>query len=251
MTQKELTMALEQIRLPEEKRRQMIDLLASKKASRRCSYSYAAVCAAVLLCGLAILLPRQNTVLQPEVSSAVAAVPSSNTVENPLVFNKLKKQPDQVFQLFALMADDFHAMTAAALEEYYGASFPAELPGGLTQQEITSPGGGPGIFQRKSGEIYFDGNLYVYGDSEKKKMLTVTVAKGHLPYMDINEAYDHPLTQSEINGIPITAASYTDTNGQSLLYAEFLFQGNGYFLYANNISTDAFLQILLVLIGEG
>lgn len=250
MTQKELTMALEQIRLPEEKRRRMIDLLASKKASRRRPFSYAAVCAAVLLCGLAILLPRQNAVLQPEVSSA-AAVPSSNTVENPLVFNKLKKQPDQVFQLFALMSDDFHAMTAAALEEYYGASFPAELPGGLTQQEITSPGGGPGIFQRKSGEIYFDGNRYVYGDSEKKKMLTVTVAKGHLPYTDINEAYDHPLTQSEINGIPITAASYTDTDGQSLLYAEFLFQGNGYFFYANNISTDAFLQILLVLIGEG
>ena len=186
MTQKELTMALEQIRLPEEKRRQMIDLLASKKASRRCSYSYAAVCAAVLLCGLAILLPRQNTVLQPEISSAVAAVPSSNTVENPLVFNKLKKQPDQVFQLFALMADDFHAMTAAALEEYYGASFPAELPGGLTQQEITSPGGGPGIFQRKSGEIYFDGNRYVYGDSEKKKMLTVTVAKGQMCIRDSN-----------------------------------------------------------------
>lgn len=84
MTQKELTMALEQIRLPEEKRRRMIDLLASKKASRRRPYSYAAVCAAVLLCGLAILLPRQNTVLQPEVSSA-AAVSSSNTVENPLV----------------------------------------------------------------------------------------------------------------------------------------------------------------------
>lgn len=95
------------------------------------------------------------------------------------------------------------------------------------------------------------GTVFSYGNAGDKKYLTVTMAKDHLPYTDVNEAYDHPLTQSEINGIPVTAASYTNTDGQSLLYAEFLFQGNGYFLYADGISTDAFLQILLVLTGEG
>lgn len=164
MTTKEFTLALEQIHLPEEKRRRMTASLASAKQPASRTFAYAAACTAVLLCGLAVLLAQRGSVLQPAASSsqnsAVLSTPSSAAAQHSLLFNKLEKQPSLSFQLIALMAEDFRSMSPAELGEYYGVPLPAELPGGLILQEITSPGGGPGIFQRENGEAYFDGNCF-------------------------------------------------------------------------------------------
>lgn len=254
MTQKELILALEQLHLPEEKQQKImkaIESAAVPKERHRRVVPFAAACTAVFLCVLAALLPRQSVVPQPENPASHTALSPSHAAANPspLIFNELPAQPELAFHLFALWTDDFRPMTAAELSAYFGFSMPEEFPGGLFLEEITTPAGGPGIFQRKNGEAYFDGNRYVYRDSARQKHLTVTVAKGHLPYADIQEAYDHPMEKSTLNGVEITAASYTGDAGESMLYAEFLYQGNGYFVYAGGVSTDVFFQVLLTLTG--
>ena len=89
---------------------------------------------------------------------------TSNAVTSTYDFTEVSAAPAQSY--IALKLNDFTAMTADAMAEYFGAPLlPASEPEGYTE---TTDDSAFGVFRREGGEVYFDSvtRSYVSGDSE-------------------------------------------------------------------------------------
>lgn len=105
--------------------------------------------------------------VDPESVAPDAVAPDlavSNSVTSTYDFTEVSTAPSQSY--IALKLNDFTAMTADAMAEYFGAPLlPASAPEGYTE---TTDDSAFGVFRREGGEVYFDSVTcsYVSGDSE-------------------------------------------------------------------------------------
>ncbi len=60
---------------------------------------------------------------------------------------------------------------------------------------------------------------------------------------------DHKLKQSEVNRVNMIIENHTN-NGVDMHYAEFIFNGNGYNIYAENMSKDEFANVLDIFVKK-
>lgn len=101
--------------------------------------------------------------------------------ENVIVVNEVGELSNmsQKIDGIALMYDDFIKMSKEELISYYGTNVFAKVPEDLKRWEEESYG----IFKRKSGEIYYDGNIINYSNEDFSRKVNITVSKEEaLPY---------------------------------------------------------------------
>jgi hypothetical protein len=173
---------------------------------------------------------------------------SLNSASVSLHINELAKEPSFDSYGICLLADDFVPMTYDESVDYYGVSIPIEeiLPN-LKRQEQNY-----GIYKDKSRGVYYDINAFSFFSEDSSQKLTVALRKGRKPYSSFNEAYNHELKQSKVNGVDMIIAHYTndfDDVGVDEYYAEFMFNGNGYSIYAKNTSKEDFVKVLSALVA--
>lgn len=223
---------------------------------RTAGYGIAAACtaAAVGVFSLAQVFEREPQLLKLGADFlGVATEQSESKISLPdtLYINELPEKYERQSHLFALHQEDYIPMSDEEFLDYYGVSLDitSSLPWLKRQEQI--PENFNGIYRRESGEVYFDNHSFLFADEEAARRLSVTIAKEHLPFADINTAYDHPLKKSELNGVEMTLAHYTENTGEDVFYAEFLFGGNGYSLFAFDFSQEEFYKVLLSLISDG
>lgn len=173
-----------------------------------------------------------------------------NSATVSLKINELAEEPINISFGDILSIDDFVPMTETELLKYYGVSIPIEevLPSLKKQRHKESIG----IYKSESRGIYFDSNAFSFESEDGLQKLTVVIAKGSIPYTgftNIIEGYDPQLKQSEVNGVEMTIAHYMDSEGTDKYYAEFMFNGNGYKIYAQNVSLEEFTKSLVALVG--
>ncbi|MEA4814986.1 MAG: hypothetical protein VB112_08785 [Oscillospiraceae bacterium] len=111
-------------------------------------------------------LTAPNSVAPEEVAPDAVAPNSiaSDSVTSTYDFTEISSAPTQSY--IALKLNDFTAMTADAMAEYFGVPLlPASAPEGYTE---TTDDSSFGVFRREGGEVYFDSvtRSYVSGDSE-------------------------------------------------------------------------------------
>ncbi len=174
---------------------------------------------------------------------------STNPSYTSLQINKLAEEPSFTSAGILLLEEDYIYMTDDELLDYYGVSLPIEevLPSLKKQKQSTN--GYNGIFKNETRGVYFDNNAFSFSNEDGTKKLTVVLAKGHYPFNSINKAYDHKLKQSEVNGVNMIIANYT-SDGADMYYAEFMFNGNGYNIYAENMLKDEFANVLDILVKK-
>ncbi len=162
-----------------------------------------------------------------------------------IVFNELDQEPiDQSF-MDLIVSNDFIPMSKKKLLDYYDVSISIEDV--LPKLKEWDTGGTQGIYRNKTRGIYFDNNDFTYQSDDEQQKLTIVLSKGNLPYSGLTsiiEGYDSKLKPSEINGTKMMIAHYKDIEETDKYYAKFMYNGNGYGVYAINLSWDDFLKAI-------
>ena len=100
--------------------------------------------------------------------------------ENVIVVNETEELLDAPPKLngIALMYDDFIKMNEEELATYYKTDVFPKVPEDLKKWEESY-----GIFKRKNGEIYYDGNIINYSNEDFSRKVNLAIAKEtNLPY---------------------------------------------------------------------
>lgn len=247
MKETELQKAVENISITPEMQNKVLQkaLFAAKNKVHKPNYFHA------LIIGCCVLLLVCVAVVMPYLKKAETIVLSSNNngLENngddlsaSLQINELTEVPQLTTQLFALLYDDFVPMTEDELLDYYDVTFSFEtlFP---QLQEVITVNKARGIYKRENGDVYFDNNQFSFLSADNTQEITVVLAKEHLPWFDINTAYDYPLLKTFYKDIEMTICHYTDArNGDDMYYAEFIYQENGYLVYTRNMTKLDFIK---------
>lgn len=145
----------------------------------------------------------------------------------------------------ALMWHHFIPMSEEELNTYYGLDVFPDVPDDLQLKNSQSLG----IFSR-DGEIYWDQNrpeYKIYWDQNRleykgaddRRWLCVDVNKGGLPFYDF-QVFPPAAEKSLINHQEVMIGQ----TPEGVLYAEFLYQNNGFSLGAEGLSQEEFIAVI-------
>ena len=181
--------------------------------------------------------------VEPTTDASVEPSPNPNPPEQPgqeLRFLEVESLPEIPSQMYiALMWDDFIPLDHAEINAYYGANIFPAVPDDLARREEPI-----GIFKRKAdGEIYHDGNKIQFANADFSRHLAVNVDKDSMPF-DFCHLFAILETRSVMNNVEIGIAQ----TPLGELYAEFLYRGVGFRIYAFGLTQDEFVSILQSLI---
>lgn len=134
----------------------------------------------------------------------------------------------------ALMWHHFIPMSEEELNTYYGLDVFPDVPDDLQLKNSQSLG----IFSR-DGEIYWDQNRIEYRGLDDRRWLCMDVNKGGLPFYDF-QVFPPAAEKSLINHQEVMIGQ----TPEGVLYAEFLYQNNGFSLGAEGLSQEEFIAVI-------
>jgi|GEM_PF-5742133 len=175
--------------------------------------------------------------------------PSQAKPSSSLQINELSVVPSFSASTIALKVDDFVSMTDDQLLKYYGISLPIEQTLSNLKKQAQDSNVRSGIYKSDSRGVYFDTNAFLFANLGRSQEIKIVLAKNHLPYTDINNAYGRELKESTIGGIGMILAHYSDSANNSVHYAQFIHSGVGYDVFATNITQDDFAKVLTALVA--
>lgn len=212
--------------------------------------SLAACAAIVLAVSFATLwkLPSQTTP-QPEYEPPIITNPD-NQSDNPeqgisLNVNEIEA-PNVVSANICLGADDFTAMSYKELLKYFDTSLPITE----TLPYLTLQSENFGIFQSEDRDIYYDGNLVVFQNSDGTQSINIELSKVFKHTYDVFTLSADELQFTEINGRELAVFHYTDENGADCYYTEFLQNDVAFMVGSENISAEDYGKCLQVLVEK-
>lgn len=102
-----------------------------------------------------------------------------------------------------------------------------------------------GVYKFPSGSYYTVNNFSYVSNEDAGQTIAVTICQNQLPVVDIVEAYDYELETSEINGVEMLLTQFTSKENEQLTaFAQFMYKGIGFFVSAQNMTTETFLSAL-------
>lgn len=212
--------------------------------------SLAACAAIVLAVSFAALwkLPSQTTP-QPEYDPPIITNPD-NQSGNPeqaisLNVNEIET-PNVVSANISLGADDYTAMSYKELLKYFDTSLPVTE----TLPYLTLQSENFGIFQSEDRDIYYDGNLVVFQNSDGTQSINIELSKVFKHTYDAFTLNADKLKFTEINGRELAVFHYTDENGADCYYTEFLQNDVAFMVGSENISMEDYAKCLQVLVEK-
>lgn len=227
-----------------------------------------AACAALAVCAVWALRPAGEPGQRPQVDvpQAPAVTQSTPNEDRPAVepgpeelarpavelrFNELAGEPQNVYSMFPLMAEDFVPMTRQELLDYYGVSLPVEeLFPLLSNLEPEGTGSGRGIYRREDWNIYWDGNTFSFTSADGVQAVYIALDKAfHLPSSPW-ELPGESLTFTDINGWELALFLYPDEAGGQCFYTEFRQNGVNYRVTGKNLAEGEFAALLEALLEE-
>ena len=134
----------------------------------------------------------------------------------------------------ALMWHHFISMSDEELNTYYGLDVFPDVPDDLQLRNPQSLG----IFSR-DGEIYWDQNRLEYKGADDRRWLCVDVNKDGLPFFDF-QVFPPAAEKSLIHHQEVMIGQ----TPEGILYAEFLYQNNGFSLGAEGLSQEEFIAVI-------
>lgn len=202
-------------------------------------------CLLVLIC-VVLCKPSEPVITPPATqSTTIPSTPGPFLVAtDPLpgnydiiVIQSVDTVPDTSRMNIALMWDDFVRMDQAELCAYYDTNvFPA-VPDDLSRgvDEVY------GIFKRGkgTGEVYWDSNKITFLNHDFSRCVTVDVDLGRVP-VDFCNLFDEIEDYSIVGGVQVGIARTPD----GCYYAEFLYNGTGFFLFAEGLAKEEFVDII-------
>ena len=219
----------------------------------------AAACLAVVLAAVYVLPPFSHPINAPTASTTEnvgslqgasgGETTPSDTLENvSLHLNELSGMPSGGAAMFALLCDDFQAMTADELLRYYGVSLPAE--DALPSLELQPQGESGGIYRNDDRGVYYDANAFFFETGDGSRSLSITLAKAckFVSGVRNERVSDQTLAFTELNGREVAVFHYTDEDGSDCCYVEFVQDGVAYYVTASNLSREDFIKALSVLL---
>ena len=207
----------------------------------------AAACAAVL----SFPFPTEPAASSGSTSAPSSAASSPAGGQPPLSIEADINEsgaPGGAVNQINLMGEDFTPMPYDELLDYFGIALPVEeaLPG----FRRVPPEGGYGVYRTADRGVYYDGNSVAFaaGEAGKERIFSVTLAKAFQHPYDIFLLSEDELRFTELNGRSLALFHYTDEDGSSCYYVEFLQNGVGYYVGTKNVSESDFLRGLAALV---
>ncbi len=162
-----------------------------------------------------------------------AVNPSEN---NKIVINHMEKISSDKMNI-ALMRDDFVEMTRDEMIAYYGVDYIPDVPSDIIPWENERSG----IYRRDGGvgEVYWDAGVWNYSNKDFTRNVNLEVDKGNYVFHDYLY-FKGTEEKSVINNIEVLIG--LAENGY--YYAEFMYNGVGFFLGADGVTQDEFVAII-------
>lgn len=221
------------------------------KKQRYVKFTSLAACAAivaVVALGTLWKLPGQ-TMPQPGYNPPIITSPDDQS-DNPeqgirLNVNEIE-EPNVVSGNIGLFTDDFTAMSYEDMLTYFDTSLP--IPETLPYLTLQSENFG--IFQLEDHDIYYDGNLVVFQNSDGTQRINIDLSKVNKHTYDVFTLSADELQFTEINGRKLAVFHYTDENGADCYYTEFLQNDVAYMVGSENIPAEDYGKCLQVLVEK-
>ncbi len=208
----------------------------------------AAIALAAVLGALWKQIPRQ-TVPQPGHDSQIITTPDHqpDNTEQVISLNVNETEaPNAVTGNICLGADDFTSMSYEELLRYFDVSLPITE----TLPYLTLQSGAFGIYKTDSRDIYYDGNLVEFQNSDGTQSINIVFSKIFKHTSDVFTLSADELKFTEINGRELAVFHYTDENEIDCYYTEFLQNDVALVVSSENISAEDYAKCLQVLVDQ-
>ncbi|HJD23847.1 MAG TPA: hypothetical protein H9694_06855 [Firmicutes bacterium] len=232
------------------------DFLARRsKGSRPALFPWKGI-AATAAAAACIALLSVSLLAEPAASPGEGGAPSLSTSPLPggapplsitANINEIG-EPAGVTAQISLSCEDFTPLSYDELLAYFGAALPVEEA--LPAFHRVPPDGGYGVYQTQGRGVYYDGNSVTFATEDGEQAFTVTLAKAFLHPYDAFTLSEDELHFTELGGRSLALFHYTDENGDSCYYVEFLQNSVGYYVGTKNVSEADFLRGLASLVEE-
>ena len=198
-----------------------------------------ALCAALLLgAGLFSGSLRQQELSSGQTDESAAV----EFAQDRIVLNTVNSLSADKINV-TLSPDDFVAMDAAGLNEYYGMDIFPTIPADLAAWEQED---GYGIYRRENGTgaVYWDQVVLNYSNEDFSRNISLEAAKGGLPSVDCAVLSDGAET-SRISGTDV-CLFFCDLSG--IYQAQFVSRDTGFVLTADGLSQDEVISVIRSLV---
>lgn len=202
-------------------------------------------CLLVLICAVLckpsnpIVTPpaTQNTTIPSHTSPMLAATCPPPDNLDVIVIQSVDTIPKAASMSIALMLDDFIPMDPTELCGYYGTNVFPIVPDDLNRSADELYG----VFKRGkgTGKVYWDTNNISFSNHDHSRNVTVTVDCNMIP-VDFCNLFDEIENCSTINGVQVGIAR----TPEGCYYAEFLYNGTGFFLFAEGLAKEELVDII-------
>lgn len=149
--------------------------------------------------------------------------------------------------LYALWWNDFIRMSEQELCEYYGTNVFPNVPEDLQIWRNNNGEHAYGIYRRENGtgEIYHDQNAINYSNDDFSRNVSISVAKGKIPYSFYAFWENDNLKPSAICGEEVY---FAQSLSSGYYYVEFMHENIGFRMIIEGLSEDEILSIVRSLI---
>lgn len=177
--------------------------------------------------------------------------PGSGNVALPAAFNDIDAAPVGESAMIALLADDFHPMSAEESLDYFGVTLPDDgiVPG----LELTGGGcfgDGHGVYRSESRGVYFDVNYYEFTGSGKSVTLTLRTLFHLIPSPEQVANGPEHIDFTEFRNWELALFRYADENGVQCVYTEFVLDGVTYTVSASGLGNNELALALMSLLPQ-
>lgn len=230
----------------------------AKNLSRRIKWiAPAAACTAVILA--AVLVPSlmsspSQAGSQPDVPPISGVEPDAGPdVSAPppglvLHVNEISAPDAAMHAQIALREEDFVPMTYAELLDYFGVSLP--ITETLPDLRYVPSSEYYGVYEQDDRGVYFDGNRILFASEDSVQRISVTFAKAFMHVYDFFNLSADELKFTPVNGRELAVFHFTNEDGESCYYTEFVQNGAAWYIATENITPEDFGKCLQSLVTE-
>ncbi len=157
------------------------------------------------------------------------------------------EENDTMRAFYALFTNDFIKMSEQELCEYYGTNVFPNIPDDLQIWRNNNGEHAYGIYRRGNGtgEIYHDQNAINYSNDDFSRNVSISVAKGKIPFSCIAFWENDNLKPSAICGEEVYFAQSLSTG---YYYVEFMHKNIGFRMIIEGLSEDEIVSVVRSLI---
>lgn len=156
---------------------------------------------------------------------------------NKIVVHSIEHTSSSNSMDICLLIDDFVEMTREEMIEYYGVDYIPDVPADIKPWENERSG----TFRKDggTGEVYWDADILNYANEDFTRTVHLKVQKGRNVFVDFFY-FKGTEERSVINNVEVLIG--LSENG--CYYAEFMYNGVGFLLYAEGVTEAEFIGII-------